>query len=76
MNDALDISADTVRQHLLSRAEAYRKATGTSFSTISKEAVKDDRFLARAMGGANFTIETYQKVIDWLDAAERGERAA
>lgn len=65
------ITADNIREHLVARAEAYSRTNGVSLSAMSKEAVKDDRFLARAKAGSNFTIETYQRFINWLDEAER-----
>jgi hypothetical protein len=77
MNTSIEITADTVRQHLLARAKAYCEAKNTSFSAIGKEAISDDRFLARVERGDNFTLSTYQRVIDWIDAKEAlGERAA
>lgn len=79
MDTNLDLTADTIRQHLLNRARAYATANGTSFSAIGKEAISDDRFLARVERGDNFTLATYQRVIDWLDAKEAAaaeERAA
>lgn len=76
MSENIQITADRIRDHLLDRATAFSASTGMSFSAISKEAVKDDRFLARARAGKNFTVETYQRVIDWLDQREKSERAA
>lgn len=70
MSEQPAITADEIRSNLLARATAYAEAAKTSFSAISKEAVQDDRFLARAAQGSNFSIKTYQRVIDWLDARE------
>jgi len=70
MNDATPITDEAIRAHLIARARAYADRTKCSFSFISEEAVKDSKFLANAERGANFTIKTYQRVIDWLDAAE------
>lgn len=66
-----DITADTIRQNLMNRARAFCEARKTSFSAIGKASISDDRFLARVGAGGNFTLETYQRVIDWMDAAER-----
>lgn len=72
MNDASDtVHADAIREQMVSRAEAFADRTKTSLSAISKAAVKDDRFLARAKAGHNFTLKTYQQLIDWLDEQER-----
>jgi hypothetical protein len=45
-------------------------------SAIGKAAISDDRFLARVVDGGNFTLDTYQRVIDWLDAAEAAAKDA
>lgn len=78
--DSPIITAEAIRANLLVRATAFAKEHRTSFSAMSREAVKDDRFLARAQAGANFTIETYQRFIDWMDtrdaAATEPERGA
>jgi hypothetical protein len=75
MTDTAEISDTAIRQHVLTRADAFCKAHDYSLSRIGDEAVKDSKFLARVRGGKNFTIDTYQRVLDWMDAAER-ERAA
>ena len=69
------LDAETIRSHLLSRAEAYAERQGCSLSTIGEEAIRDGKFLLNVRNGANFTVKTYQRVIDWLDAAERGAAA-
>lgn len=66
------ITAEAVRETLIQRIDAFIAATGKSDSFVGKEAVKDDRFVSRIRRGGNFTIETYQRVIDWLD----GQQAA
>lgn len=78
MNAPVEITADAVRQHLLDRVQAYRDRTPMSLSAISMAAVQDSKFLANVAKGDNFTLKTYQRVIDWLDEQERaaGERAA
>lgn len=72
MTDAAEtLHANAIRDQMVARAEAYAKTNSTSLSAISKAAVNDDRFLARAKAGHNFTLKTYQQLIDWLDAQER-----
>ena len=70
MSETVTITADAVRQHLLMRAKAYCEARSCSFSHIGEEAIKDSKFLARVQAGENFTVKTYQRVIDWLDHHE------
>jgi len=67
----IPITDATVRAYLLSRAQKFSDERGVSLSNIGKEAVRDDRFLHRVSKGENFTMKSYQLVIDWLDAAER-----
>lgn len=67
----------TIREALVTRAEAYAKAAKTSFSAMSLSAVNDSKFLSRvANPQLGFNIKTYQKMVDWLDDAERSLREA
>jgi uncharacterized protein (DUF1778 family) len=75
MNAPVDISAEAVRQHLLDRAKAFSERTKTSFSAISQAAVADSKFLANVSRGSNFTVNTYQRVINWLDEQEATQSA-
>lgn len=70
MTEPVEITAETVRRALLDRATAFSTARNFSFSRIGEEAIKDSKFLARVQAGDNFTIKTYQRVIDWIDAKE------
>lgn len=65
------LSADDVRQHLIARAERYARDHRCSLSYIGEQAVSDGKFLLNVKGGANFTLRTYQRVIDWMDASGR-----
>ena len=75
MSEAPDITKDTIRRHLISRANAFCKSRKATFSSIGEAAIKDSKFLSRVEAGGNFTVSTYQRVIDWLEQAER-EHAA
>lgn len=71
MTNELDTPhSDAIRDQMVARAEAFAERSKMSLSAISKMAVKDDRFLARAKAGHNFTLRTYQQLIDWLDAQD------
>ncbi len=72
----VDITADSVRKNLLDRANAFCGRHGYSFSRIGEEALNDSKFLAHVQRGGNFTIKTYQRVLDWMDAVDRSEGAA
>lgn len=76
--DQIAPSADDIRQKLLARAEAFAAKHEVSFSRIGLEALKDSKFLSEVKTGRNFTIGSYQAVMDWMDAQEskRGEVAA
>lgn len=66
--DTNTITAETVRDVLLGRIDAYRSATGKSDSAVGKEALNDDKFVKRIRLGGGFNVNTYQRMIDWLDA--------
>lgn len=72
MKKRTDITATDIRKSLIARASAYADAAGTSFSAMSVAAVNDSKFLGRvANTDIGFNIKTYQKMVDWLDKAER-----
>ena len=73
----IEITKERIREHLLARANAFAASHGTSLSAISAEAVSDSKFLPEVASGKkqNFTLNTYQRVIDWIDARESGEAA-
>lgn len=73
MTDAPQITADAVRQHLLTRVDAFCERTKNSASHVGEQAVRDSKFIANVRRGDNFTVKTYQRVIDWLDAAEASQ---
>lgn len=65
------LTADHVRAELIARIDGYLTSSGMSASAFGRDAVKDDRFVKRIRDGGNFTVEMYQRVIDWIDAQER-----
>lgn len=65
------ITATQVRAALLLRIDSFIASSGMSASALGKAAVNDDRFVNRIRSGGNFTVELYQRVIDWLDEQER-----
>jgi hypothetical protein len=71
MTAAPQITETEIRAHVLVRAKAFAAATGRSMSSISEEAVRDSKFLANVERGSNFTVKTYQRVLDWLAEQER-----
>lgn len=71
MEEQKIINDTDIRQSLICRAEAYAKSSRTSFSAIGLAAVSDSKFLSRVQNGLSFNIRTYQRVMDWLDAAEK-----
>ncbi|MFK0384966.1 hypothetical protein [Agrobacterium sp. NPDC090273] len=74
MTDRSIITESDIRNSLISRADAYAKAGRTSFSAIGIAAVGDSKFLSRVQSGLSFNIRTYQRVMDWLDVAEKSVR--
>lgn len=65
------ITAEQVRAALLDRIDGYIARSGISASALGKAAVADDRFVKRIRDGGNFTVETYQRAMDWLDGQEK-----
>lgn len=72
MTQHLDITESDIRGSLIARAKAFREATKMSFSTMGIDAVRDSKFLSRVENPEKgFNIKTYQKMVKWLDEAER-----
>lgn len=66
------ITAEQVRTHLLERIDSYQAKFPVTDSKLGTEALGDHKVVDRIRRGENFTIKTYQRIIDWLD----GQRAA
>lgn len=72
MTQHVEITEDDIRASLITRARAYRDTTKTSFSAMGIAAVGDSKFLSRVENrDIGFNIKTYQKMVEWLDSAER-----
>lgn len=72
----MEIEAPTgedIKKALIGRAEAFAKAQETTLSTIGLKAVNDSKFFKQVIDGRGFSINTYQKVMDWLDDQERSQ---
>lgn len=61
------ITAEQVRSHLISRIDAYQGKVPTTDAKLGTNAVGDHKVIARIRSGENFTLNTYQRLIDWLD---------
>lgn len=57
-----------IRAVLLWRAARFTEITGVAPAAIAKRSVNDPALLAQVARGRNFTVQTYQRVMDWLDA--------
>jgi hypothetical protein len=76
MTHLAEITEADIRKSLIARAKAFKEVTGMSFSAMGIAAVGDSKFLSRVDNpDIGFNIKTYQKMVEWLDNAER-ERAA
>lgn len=64
-------TSDEIRNALMARAEAHASSKKISLSTIGLRAVNDSKFFAQVKDGRGFNINTYQRVMDWLDEAEK-----
>lgn len=70
----MEIEAPTgedIKKALIGRAESFAAAKKTTLSTIGLKAVNDSKFFTQVKDGRGFSINTYQRVMDWLDEAER-----
>ena len=56
-----------IRAVLLWRAKSFARMTGVSLSAIAKQSLNDPARLSRVAKGHNFTIQTYDRVMGWLD---------
>ena len=70
MEQAQTLHSQDIRNALLARAEAFASVRKSSISAIGMAAVGDSKFLWRVKNGKSFNINTYQKVVDWLDAQQ------
>jgi len=61
-------TAERIRSALIGRIAKYARLTGKSPSLIGLEAVADMAFVGRINAGGNFTIDTYGRVMAFLDA--------
>jgi hypothetical protein len=68
-------TAEDIRAHLLNRAYRYAVAAGLTLTAVSRLCTtgKDGRFLPEVAEGQGFTVERYQKAMDWF-AANRPPR--
>ena len=52
---------------LLSEIEAYCRSAGIAESTFGRQAVNDGKLCARLRSGKNLTLETVQRIRDYID---------
>ena len=71
-------TAGQIRKALLQRASDYAKLTGLALGTVSDRCAGDGKFLHQVQRGENFTVDRYQRAMDWLDAnwPQAGRRRA
>lgn len=60
-------TGEQLRAALLDRVTRYSHETGVAQSAIAKQSVNDPAFFTRLAKGRNFTVQTYQRVMDWFD---------
>lgn len=74
--DAITPTSEQVRQALLRRANDYARLTGLKLGTVSDRCAGDGKFLLQIERGENFTVDRYQRAMDWLESNWPAERAA
>lgn len=65
--DIQPLSSDEIRAALVKTAEDFCRENKTSFSAVSQSAVNDSKFLHKVKKGDNFSLRTYQRVLDWIN---------
>lgn len=74
MQNKIAITEKDIRTGLIKRAKAYAERAGVSFSAMGLAAVNDSKFLSRVENPElGFNIKTYQRMVAWLEKAERTE---
>ncbi len=59
---------EDLRAALIGRAEAFaRLRGGLALSYVSRLADGDGNFLAKVRNGQNFTVDRYERCMDWFD---------
>ena len=61
-------TSEQIRHSLLRRASDYASATNLALGTVSDRCAGDGKFLQDVLDGKNFTVDRYQRAMDWLDA--------
>lgn len=64
-----------LRSQLLEKAAAVCAAKKISEETIGLRALKDNTFFKRMRNGSGFTIKTFDRLMDWMDAELAKEAA-
>lgn len=54
------------KDDLLKAADAYCAAAGRAYSGIGLAVLNDAKFIDRLQNGAGCTMDTYEKVMEWL----------
>jgi len=59
--------ADQIRDALLTNTAAMAVLMGLPVSAVSKMALNDTSFIHKVAQGGNFTIESYDRMMSWID---------
>jgi len=65
---------ETLRAQLLKLADIFETAAGVTKPSVGKLALGDNTFFRRIAAGDNFTIKTFDKIVQWF--AENWPEAA
>lgn len=66
--ETISPTSENIRKTLLERANDYAALTGLRLGTVSDRCAGDGKFLLDVEKGGNFTIDRYQKAMDWFEA--------
>ncbi|TCL70614.1 hypothetical protein EV286_107491 [Rhizobium sp. BK251] len=62
-------------QSIIDSIEKHCLATGMASSTFGRKAVNDGKLIARLKDGKPISIDTYNRIMAFIDAAETAEAA-
>lgn len=69
-------TSEDIRQSLMERANAFAARKKCKLGTVSDLCAGDGKFLYDVQAGKNFTVDRYQKAMDWFDKNWPAEDAA
>lgn len=61
------LTHDSIRQTVIDRAKRFSALTGMSLTSIGTAALHDGCAIPEIIGGRDFKLSTYQRLMRWFD---------